>query len=160
MQLFFAMKHNMKINWTYVIMRHIEFSKGLFGGYPYARATTKVLNTCAVELHREPSKNMGRTSIISSNTFLKNMGIFKDVNGIFKHTVVEDVVAPLLAPEGGYTMEFIYNKLYEMDLRHTANLRDICGDVAFLKKQHCCCIGEEEEEEEERDEENEEMDEN
>lgn len=123
MQLMFAMKRNMKINWAYVILRHMEYSRSLTSGFPYARAITKLLVSCGIKLRWEPSKNMERTSMISSNTCLKNMGIFKDVDGLYKHTDTENLYLSPPAPEGGYTLELIYNKIHEMDICHSSELR-------------------------------------
>lgn len=153
----FDMKINMKINWAYVILRHMEYSRSLTSGYPYERAITKLLVSCGIELYREPSKKMGRTSMISSNTCLKNMGIFKDVYGLYKHTDAENVYAPPSAPEGGYTLELIYNKLHEMDIRHSSELRAMRSNINFIKQQNRHHNEGVEEEEEEGDEENEEM---
>jgi hypothetical protein len=86
------------------------------------------------------------------------MGIFKDIDGLYKHTNTENVYAPHLAPIGGYTLELIYNKIHEMDIRHSSELRAMRSDINFLKQQHHHHNGvEEEEEEEDEDEENEEM---
>ncbi|KAI5438550.1 hypothetical protein KIW84_024329 [Lathyrus oleraceus] len=94
------------------------------------KAITKLLVSCGIELHRESSKNMGRTSMISSKTCLTNMGIFKDVDGLYKHTDVENAYAPPPAPGGGYTLELIYNKIHEMDILHSYELRAIRTLVA------------------------------
>ncbi|CAI8592285.1 unnamed protein product [Vicia faba] len=87
------------------------------------------------------------------------MGIFKDVDGIFKHTDVENVYAPPPTPEVGYTMEFLYSKLHKMDICHSSELSAIRDDFNFLKQQNRHQNEDEEKEEEERNEENEEMDE-
>lgn len=94
--------------------------------------------------------------MISSNTCLKNMGIFKDVDGLYKHTDAENVYAPPPTPVGGYTLELIYNKLHEMDIIHSSKLRTIRFNINFLKQQRHHNEGVEEEEED-GDEENEEM---
>ncbi|KAI5443430.1 hypothetical protein KIW84_012174 [Lathyrus oleraceus] len=93
-------------------------------------------NKLRIELRREPSKTMGRTSMISSNTCLKNMGIFKDIDGLYKHRNAENVYAPPFTPKGGYTLEFIYNKLHKMDIHHSSELRAMRSDINFLKQQH------------------------
>lgn len=77
MQLMFSMKRNMKMNWAYVILHHMEYSRGLTSGFPYARAITKIWVSCEIELHKEPSKNMVSTSVIFSNTCLKKYGNFQ-----------------------------------------------------------------------------------
>lgn len=159
MQLMFAMKRNMKVNWAYVILCHMEYLKELTSGFPYGIAITKILVTCGIELCREPSKNMGKTSMISSNTCLKNMGIFKDIDGTYKHTNAENVYAPPPAPEGGYTLELLYSKIHEMDIHHSSKLQSMRSNLNFLKQQKLHHSKGEEEEEEEGDEENEEMEE-
>lgn len=94
----------------------MEYCKGLKGGYPYARAITRILEYCVIILGRESPKAMKRTSLVTSNPCSKNMRIFKDVDGIFKHTDADDVVAPLPDPKGSYTLELIYKKLHQMNL--------------------------------------------
>ncbi|KAL5058529.1 hypothetical protein RYX36_030133, partial [Vicia faba] len=64
------------------------------------------------------------------------MGIFKDVDGILKNTDTNDLFAPPQAPEGGYTIEFLYNKFHEMDLRYYVDLHALHHDVAFLNDQY------------------------
>ncbi|KAI5397875.1 hypothetical protein KIW84_063620 [Lathyrus oleraceus] len=130
MQLMFAIKRNMKINWAYVILRHMEYSRGLTSGLPYTRAITKILVSYGIELRREPYKNMGRT---------------------------KNVYAPHPAPEGGYTLELIYIKIHEMDIRHSSELRAMHSNINFLKQQNRHHKERVEEEEEEGDGENEEM---
>lgn len=56
------------------------------------------------------------------------MGIFKDVDGLYKYTDEENVYAHPSAPEGGYTLELIYNKIHEMDIRHSSELRAMQSD--------------------------------
>lgn len=153
----FSMKRNMKINWEYVILQHIEYSISLTSGFSYARSITKLLVSCGIELHQEPSKNMGRTSMISCNTCLKNMGIFKDVDGLYKHTDTKNIYAPPPTPEGGYTLELIYNKIHKMDIRHSSELRAMRSNINFLKQQSRHHNEGVKEEEEEGDEENQEM---
>ena len=87
------------------------------------------------------------------------MGIFKDVDGIFKHTDGENVYAPPPAPEGGYTIEFLYNKLHEIDICHSSELRAIRDDLNFIKQQSYHQSKDEEEKEKEGNKDSEEMDE-
>ncbi|KAL5054960.1 hypothetical protein RYX36_035642, partial [Vicia faba] len=131
----------------------------LTSSYPYAREITRILENFEITLRREPTKKMGKTSVFTGGNWSKNMGIFKDVDGIFKPTDAENVYAPPPALEGGQTMEFIYNKLHDMDLCHSSELSDIRDYLNFLKQKNCHQSEDEEEEEEERNEENEEMDE-
>ncbi|CAI8612886.1 unnamed protein product [Vicia faba] len=114
-----------KMNYFFIIFRisQLEF---------YARQA-RSSSTKLFVLHREPSKKMGKTSIVTIRNCLKNMEIFKDVDGIFKHTDVENVYTLRLAPEDGYTMEFLYKKLHEMDLRHSSELSVIRDDLNFIK---------------------------
>lgn len=95
--------------------------------------------------------------MISNNTCLKNMGIFKDADGLYKHTDAENVYALPPAPIGGYTLELIYNKLHEKDIRHSSELLAMHSDINFLKQQHHHHPKDVEEEEEDGDEENDEM---
>lgn len=61
---------------------------------------------------------MGKTSLISSDNCLCNMGIVKDIVGLYKHNYDENAQAPLDMPDGCYTLERIYKKLLQMDLRN------------------------------------------
>lgn len=83
-------------------------------------------------MKREPRLEMtSKTSKISAKAANKNMGILKDDDGIYKH--IEQApsssnVAPTLAPapipirEGGYTNEFLYNKIYSIETNLTAHI--------------------------------------
>ncbi|CAI8609931.1 unnamed protein product [Vicia faba] len=98
-------------------MRHMEYSKDFSSSLPYARVISRILVSCGVELHREP---------------YKKMGIFMDVDGLFKHKNDANVYASSPAPSGGYTLELIYKNMCEMDIRHSFELRELRSDVNFL----------------------------
>ncbi|KAL5097355.1 hypothetical protein RYX36_001682 [Vicia faba] len=89
---------------------------------------------------------MGKTSLITSQNCRKNMRIFKDVDGIYIHSDIEDVVAPPPALEGGNTMELIYNKLTQIDIQNTVEHITMHQDIAFLKQLYINQQGVEEEE--------------
>lgn len=76
MQIIYAIKNKLKINWDYVNMHH---QKGLSGGLPYARLITKILEFCDIDLKGDPKKK-NKTSkecdmIIGATN--KNMGILQ-----------------------------------------------------------------------------------
>ncbi|KAI5401224.1 hypothetical protein KIW84_065901 [Lathyrus oleraceus] len=91
----------------------------------------------------------------STNMFLSSKNL-SDADGLYKHTDVENVYAPPPAPIGGYTLELIYNKLHEMDIRHSSELRAMHSNINFLKQQHHHHHEDVEEEEEDGDGENDE----
>ncbi|KAI5432725.1 hypothetical protein KIW84_020141 [Lathyrus oleraceus] len=64
----------------------------------------------------------------------ENFNQLKDVDGLYKHTDAENVYAPPPSPVGGYTLELIYNKLHEMDIRHSSELRAMRSNINFLKQ--------------------------
>lgn len=110
----------------------MSHQKRLKDRLPYGREISKKLEYSEVYLKREPRLEMtSKTSEISAKAANKNMGSFKDDDGIYKH--IEQApsssnVAPTLAPapipipEGGYTNEFLYNKMCSIETKLTTHI--------------------------------------
>lgn len=82
----------------------------------------------------------------------RNMGIFHDKDGIFKHKDDPSVSLAPPKPEGGYANESIYNKLCFVETLMTFGFRELRLEIASLKSQN-------QEESEDEESENNEMDE-
>lgn len=111
MQLIYAIKKRIRVNWEYTILYHMKHQQRFSGGLPYARLITKIMRFYEVDLKIEPKNKMKKQCEINVGAALKNTGIFQDIDGIFKYK--DDNTAPIPPPEteGGYTNEAIYNKL-------------------------------------------------
>src|SRR3954464_6096929 len=83
MQLIFAIKNRIKVNWAYVVMHYMLHQRNLRGSLPYAHLISRLLEYCEVPLNREPFVEMtARACEISVKAANKKMGIFKDIDGI------------------------------------------------------------------------------
>ncbi|KAL5076273.1 hypothetical protein RYX36_015257 [Vicia faba] len=93
--------------------------------------------------------------------FVSDSGLFYQdlVRYFYVHLSILMGCAFTSVVRGGYTLELIYNKLHEMDIRHSSELHALLLDVNLLKQQnrHQSEGEEDEEEEEEGEEENNEM---
>lgn len=53
LQLMYAMKHHIKVNWVYVIMNHMAKARTFHTPLPYARLLTRVFEACGIPLDGE-----------------------------------------------------------------------------------------------------------
>lgn len=75
-------------------MNHMQHQRGLSGGLPYARLVTWIMEYYDIDLRGESKKNMSLKEFeIHVGAVGKNMGIYKDNDGIFNH---RDVAPPEL----------------------------------------------------------------
>lgn len=58
LQIIYAIKNRIKVNWADLIMFYMLHRKGLHSGLPYGRLITKILKFCDIELKREPKMEM------------------------------------------------------------------------------------------------------
>ena len=137
MQLIYEIKNTIKVDWDFVIMKHMQHQQGFSGGLPYARLITRILEHCGIDLKRQPKKNMNANECeINVGAIGRNTGIFKDKDGIYKHKDDSSVNAPPPAPEGGYTNEALYNKLCSVETYMVSGFRELRLEMAFLKSQY------------------------
>lgn len=132
LQLIYAIKKCISVYWALLIIYNMSHQKRLKGGLPYGREISKFLEYSEVDFKREPRLVMAsKTSEISAKAASKNMGIFKDVDGIYKH--IEQApsssnVAPTLAlalipiRKGGCNNEFLYNKICSIEANLTTHI--------------------------------------
>lgn len=50
LQLIYAIKNKIQVNWAYTIMYHMRHQNSLIGGLPYARLITKILEGWGIDL--------------------------------------------------------------------------------------------------------------
>lgn len=82
LQLMYAIKNKIAVNWAYTIMHHMNHQQSLTRGLPYARLISKILEACGIDLKREPKKKMtARECEINASTSVCNIGIFLDIDG-------------------------------------------------------------------------------
>lgn len=53
MQVSYAIKNKLQVNWAYVIMQHMISQRKLSGGLPYARLITKIMKSFDIDLNVE-----------------------------------------------------------------------------------------------------------
>ncbi|KAI5433285.1 hypothetical protein KIW84_020533 [Lathyrus oleraceus] len=130
MQIIYAVKKKLQGNWAYVIMHHMFHQKKL----SYARLVTKIIQFCQINLHGESRFKMiakeHEINIWASN---KNLEIFKDKDGIFKHKEVVSYAATLL-PEGSVSNEILYEKMHSIENLFRTGFRDRHLEIANIKQ--------------------------
>ncbi|KAL5096368.1 hypothetical protein RYX36_000695, partial [Vicia faba] len=84
-----------------------------------------------------PPMNAKRKANMGESSNAHDSDTEQDIDGIFNHTDVKNIYVPPPAPESGYTLEFVYNKLHEMDICHSSKLSTIRDDLNFLKHLNC-----------------------
>lgn len=88
-----------------------------------------------IDLRGEPKKKISSKDCeIHVGAAGKNMGIYKDKDGIFKHRDAAPSSAPP-KPEGGDTNEVIYNKMCSLETLVTTGFRELWFEITFLKNQ-------------------------
>lgn len=117
MQALYALKNHIKVNWAYVIMFHMLHEWGLTGGLPYGILVTKILKYFDISFKREPKKEVtSKVCEINVKASNKNMRIFKDKDGIYKHLdQIPSSSFEVSVPKGGYSNEFLYNKICSLE---------------------------------------------
>lgn len=138
MQIIYVVKNKLKINWAYVIMHHMHHQRWLSGGLPYVRLITKILEFFDINLIGEPKKIMtSKECEITVGVANKNMGIYKDKDGIYKHRdIVPSFSSDAHIPEGGYTNEVIYKKMCSLETLVINGFRDLHFELAELRNQN------------------------
>lgn len=53
MQIIYAVKNRLKVNWAYLITHHMISQNKISGGLPYVRLVTKILQYCGIDLKGE-----------------------------------------------------------------------------------------------------------
>lgn len=86
MQMLFAIKNKIRIDWILTIMYHLQQQLSLSTRLPYARLISRILEMTNLDLNREPCTKMRSTANeINEITIVKNTGIIKDSNGTFRY---------------------------------------------------------------------------
>ena len=97
----------------------MEHQHWLTGDLPYSRAIKKILEHDEVSLKIYPKEIMtDKDYEINDKTALKNIGIILDREGKFVYKEDPTPDSPPPVPEGGYTLELLFNKLCSME--HTS----------------------------------------
>lgn len=140
LQLMYAIKNKIAVNWAYTIMHRMKHQQSLTGGLPYARLISKILEACGIDLKREPKKKMtARECEINASTSIWNTGIFLDMDGTYKYkdeslTSSSDPQPPPPAPEGGYSNEALYNKICSVEMTMMKNYHEQKFEMASIKR--------------------------
>lgn len=115
MKVIYAVKKKLQVNWAYLIMHHMVSQNKISGGLPYARLITKILQTYGIDLCGETRFQMTpKEHEINVRVANKNMRIFKDKDGIYRHREVGYSSSYVPMPEGCPTNQMIYEKLGHM----------------------------------------------
>lgn len=116
----------------------MHHQRGLSGGLPYDRLVTKIMEYCGIDLRDEPKKKVSSNECeINIGATGKNMGIFKDKDGLFKHKdVAHSSSSPPPIPEDDYTNEVFYNKICSTETLVTTGFRDLRLEIAQHRNQN------------------------
>lgn len=113
MQILFAIKNRIRVNWILTIMYHLQQQLSLSTRLPYARLISRILELTEMDLIRETCTKMkSTTNEINEITIFKNTRIIKDIDGTYRYA--DDGQASNQAfpiPEGGITNEFLYTTM-------------------------------------------------
>lgn len=135
MQLIYAIKKNIKVNWALTIMYHMKHQQILSGGLPYARLISRFLEANGLDLRREPQNKMTKKDYeINARTSLKNTRIIKDGDGQFKYKEDSSLNAPQPVPEGGYKNDMLYTNMCSTKATMNRNHREHKLRMALLKR--------------------------
>jgi hypothetical protein len=136
----YAIKNKIQVNWSYTIMYHMKHQQSLTGGLPYARLISKILEACGIDLKREPKQKMtARECEINASTSVRNTSIFLDMDGTYKYKDESSTSSnvpppPPSAPEGGYSNEALYNKIYSVETTMMKNYHEQKFEMASIKR--------------------------
>lgn len=137
LQLMYAIKNKIHINWAYIIMYHMKHQQSLIGGLPHARLITKFLEGCGFDLKRKPKKKVtSKECEINASTSIRNTGIFLDMDDMYKYKYESSTSpnAPPPAPEGGYSIDVLYNKICSVKSTMMRNYREQKFEMASIKR--------------------------
>lgn len=140
LQLIYAIKNKIVVNWAYTIMHQIKHQQSVTGGLPFARLISKILEACGINLKREPKKKMtARECEINASTSVWNTDIFLDMDGTYKYkdecsTSSSAPSPPPLDPEGEYMNETLYNKICSVETTMMKNYREQNFEMASIKR--------------------------
>lgn len=140
LQLMYAIKNKIQVNWAYTIMYHMKHQQSLTRGLPHARLISKILEGCDIDMKREPKKKMtARECEINASTSVWNISIFLDMDGTYKYKGESSTSSnypspPPPAPEGGYSNEALYNKICSVETTMMQNYREQKFEMTSTKR--------------------------
>lgn len=107
MQIIFAIKNNIRINWILTMMFHLRSHLSLSTRLPYGRLISRILEQTDLEISREPAIQMkGSLNEINGATIVKNTGIIRNEDKSYSYQ--DAAPANFQIPDGGITNEFLY----------------------------------------------------
>lgn len=111
MQVLFAVKNKIRINWLPTMMYHLKQQLSLKTRLPYGRLISRILELTDMEIGREPFLAMTTTANeINGVTIMKNIGIIQCNDGSYKYDDGSSS-SNFPIPEGGITNEFLYTTM-------------------------------------------------
>ncbi|WJX25079.1 hypothetical protein P8452_14154 [Trifolium repens] len=104
MQLLFAVKNEIQVNWAYVIMHHLANHGEYSAGLPYARVLTKIFRKFKVNLTSESIAKMEPSECaITSDVVNSKMGVVYDLYlktyNYITHNADDEVAPPPPPPQ-------------------------------------------------------------
>ncbi|KAI5383956.1 hypothetical protein KIW84_071081 [Lathyrus oleraceus] len=86
MQVMFAVKNKIKVNWLPTMLYHLKQQLTLKTRLPYGRLISRILESTDMEIGREPFISMTTTANeINGVTIMKNTGIVQCNDGSYKY---------------------------------------------------------------------------
>ncbi|XP_058782988.1 uncharacterized protein LOC131657627 [Vicia villosa] len=133
LQVLYGVKNNIHINWAVTMLLHMHRLQHLSGGLPYSRPITHIMKAAGVNLKNQPSLPMTpRECEINDKTALKNTGIVLALDGTF---VYKDDDVPPPIPEGGTTLDIVFNKLCSIETTIANHYQEQQAENAFFRQQ-------------------------
>ncbi|KAI5425061.1 hypothetical protein KIW84_031020 [Lathyrus oleraceus] len=125
MQVLFAVKNKIRINWLPTMMYHLKQQLSLKTRLPYGRLISRILELTDMEIGREPFIAMTTTANeINNVTIMKNTGIVQSNDGSYKYDDGSSS-SNFPIPEGGITNEFLYTTMMSQHRETTRAIKSL-----------------------------------
>ncbi|KAI5434407.1 hypothetical protein KIW84_021304 [Lathyrus oleraceus] len=125
MQVLFAVKNKIRINWLPTMMYHLKQQLSLKIRLPYGRLISRILELTDMEIGREPFLAMTpTTNEINGVTIMKNTGIIQCNDGSYKYDDGSSS-SNFPIPEGGLTNEFLYTTMMSQHRETTRAIKSL-----------------------------------
>lgn len=125
MQVLFAVKNKIRVNWLPTMLYHLRQQLSLKTRLPYGRLISRILELTDMEIGREPFLAMNTTANeINGVTIMKNTGIIQSNDGSYKYDDGSSS-SNFPIPEGGISNEFLYTTMMSHHRETTRSIKSL-----------------------------------
>lgn len=129
MQVLFAVKNKIKVNWHPTMLYHLKQQLTLKTRLSYGRLISRILESTDMEIRRELFIAMTITANeINGVTIMKNTGIVQCNDGSYKYDDGSSS-SNFPIPDGGITNEFLYTTIMSQHRETTSAIKSLCNLV-------------------------------